>query len=358
MRRVLGVLGVLTVLMVLAVLAIPRVAEAHPAPFSYVDLRFDRGASGWRLDGTIVVHAFDAAHDLDADPALSSILRRAPALRDMLGRRMDVDVDGRATPLQWGAVDAQAENDSIRLRMSAALPSAPGVVTVRALLFPYDPNHQTFLNVYENGELRWQGIVDVNHPSVDYVAGTTRGTFAIARRFIAAGIRHIWIGPDHLLFLAGLLLLGGSVRRLMMIVTAFTLAHSVTLSIAVLGLFAPPPRLVEPLIALSIVYVGADNLLVKDGRDVRAWIAFAFGLVHGFGFASVLRETGLPARALGRSLLSFNIGVELGQLAFVVVAASLFALLRSRSDVAARRLAFAGSVVVVVAGMFWFVQRV
>lgn len=349
---------VLTVLAVLALLATPSTALAHPAPFSYVDLRFDRGTAGWRADGSVFVHVFDAAHDLGTDSALPIVAQRAAALQDLLRQRLHLVVDGRPVSLQWDAIQTVPENDSLKLHVSAPLSSAPGVIGVRAVMFPYDPSHQTFLNIYESGELRWQGILDANHPSVEYVAGTTRGTVSVVGRYVAAGIRHIWIGPDHLLFLAGLLLLGGSVRRLLVIVTAFTLAHTVTLSVAVLGILSPPARLVEPLIALSIVYVGADNLLVKNGRDVRAWIAFAFGLVHGFGFASVLRETGLPARALGRSLLSFNVGVEIGQLFFVVLAASLFALLRSRSEVAARRLAFAGSIVVVVAGMFWFVQRV
>lgn len=358
MRRVLAVLRVLRVLAVLAVLATPRAAAAHPAPFSYIDLRLDRGSAGWTVDATLVVHVFDAAHDLGTEAAPQNVVGRVAALQNILQPRLAVLVDGRPVPLRWGAVETLSETDAIELHLSARLPSAPGVLTVRAVLFPYDASHQTFLNVYERGELRWQGILDVNHATVDYVAGTPRGTFSVVRRYVAAGIRHIWIGPDHLLFLAGLLLLGGSIRRLLLIVTAFTLAHTITLSIAVLGLFAPPARLVEPLIALSIVYVGADNLLVKAGRDVRPWIAFGFGLVHGFGFASVLRETGLPARALGRSLLSFNAGVEIGQLFFVVIAATLFALLRSRSDVAARRLAFAGSLVVVAAGMFWFVQRV
>src|SRR6266480_1340699 len=111
-------------------------------------------------------------------------------------------------------------------------------------------------------------------------------------------------------------------------------------------------------IALSIVYVGADNLLVREGRDVRAWIAFTFGFIHGFGFANVLREIDLPARALGWSLFSFNVGVEIGQLIVVVVVASAFAALRARSKAAGRQLAYAGSIVVIAAGAFWFVQRV
>src|SRR5207245_8815358 len=128
--------------------------------------------------------------------------------------------------------------------------------------------------------------------------------------------------------LVGLLLLGVPIRRLAMIVTSFTLAHSITLSLAALNIVTPPARLIEPAIALSIVYVGADNLLAQGGRDVRAWIAFAFGFIHGFGFATVLREMELPARALGWSLFSFNFGVEIGQLLVVVPVASAFALLR------------------------------
>ncbi|HYM24400.1 MAG TPA: HupE/UreJ family protein, partial [Vicinamibacterales bacterium] len=164
--------------------------------------------------------------------------------------------------------------------------------------------------------------------------------------------------PDHLLFLVGLLLLGGTIRQLAVVVTAFTIAHSITLSLAALNVVSPPARIIEPAIALSIVYVGADNLLVKEGRDVRAWIAFAFGFIHGFGFASVLREMDLPTRALGWSLFSFNIGVEIGQLIVVVIVASAFAWVRAKNAAAGRRLAFAGSIAVIAAGAFWFIQRV
>src|SRR5260370_36182034 len=98
--------------------------------------------------------------------------------------------------------------------------------------------------------------------------------------------------------------------------------------------------------------MGADHLAAQGGRDVRAWIAFAFGFIHGFGFANVLREMDLPGRALGWSLFSFNFGVEIGQLLVVVIVASMFAALRSRSDWARRQLVYAGSVVVIIAGAF------
>src|SRR5262245_64432947 len=127
---------------------------------------------------------------------------------------------------------------------------------------------------------------------------------------------------------------------------------------AALNILNPPARLIEPAIALSIVYVGADNLLAQGGRDVRAWIAFAFGFIHGFGFANVLREMELPPRALGWSLFSFNFGVEIGQLMVVLTVAFVFAVLRSRSEWARRKLVFTGSIIVIAAGAFWFFQRV
>jgi hydrogenase/urease accessory protein HupE len=212
--------------------------------------------------------------------------------------------------------------------------------------------------VYEGETLSSQMILDGAHPHLEYFAGTRQGVVAVVKKFIPAGIHHILIGPDHILVLVGLLLLGGTIRQLLFVVTGFTVAHSITLSLAALNIVTPPARLIEPAIALSIVYVGADNILAKGGRDVRVWIAFAFGFIHGFGFANVLREMDLPTRALGWSLFSFNFGVEIGQLLVVVAVASAFQMLRSRSEWAGRHLAFAGSIVVILAGAFWFVQRV
>ncbi len=181
----------------------------------------------------------------------------------------------------------------------------PGVLRIQCALFPYDPQHQTYLSVYEEGALANQEIFDKDHPTRDYFTGSRQGTLAVLKKFIPAGIYHIFTGPDHILFIVGLLLLGGSLPRLLTIVTAFTVAHSITLSLAALDVLNPPARLIEPAIALSIVYVGIDNLMVgKTSRDVRAWVAFFFGFVHGFGFAGVLKEFGLPRQALGWSLFS------------------------------------------------------
>jgi hydrogenase/urease accessory protein HupE len=338
----------------------PALATAHPAPFSYLDVRLQPN----RLDVTVVVHVFDIAHELGITPidrVLDSQILDAyrGAITKLLNDRLQLGID--ATTLgaaEWSPPDPLPERQSLRLRTSYQLPSAPGAVVINTVMFPYDPVHQTFINVYEGDQLVKQAILDKGRTRFEHFTGTRQGTLAIVQKFIGAGVHHILIGPDHMLFLVGLLLLGGSLRRLIMVVSAFTLAHSVTLSLAALNIFNPPGRIVEPAIALSIVFIGVDNLIVHGGRDVRAWIAFTFGFVHGFGFASVLREMGLDTRALGWSLFAFNLGVEIGQLFVVVGVASLLAFLRMKSETAGRRLAFAGSLVVIAAGTFWFIERV
>lgn len=174
--------------------------------------------------------------------------------------------------------------------------------------------------------------------------------------FIKLGIEHIVTGYDHLLFLVALLATAKGAWSVVRIVTAFTLAHSVTLSLAVLGIVTIPGRIIEPLIAASIVWVALENLVVKEpGR--RRWIwAFAFGLVHGFGFASALGELGLQGPAIARALVGFNLGIEIGQLMFVAVfLPALMLLQRGRGAELIPRLA---SLAVAAVGAYWFVQRV
>jgi hydrogenase/urease accessory protein HupE len=339
--------------------AASRPAAAHPVPFTYLDVRLQPRA----VDLTLVAHIIDVAHDLGIAPPerlfdRAFVERQMPAISALLGPRLHLAADGQGWTPTWRGVEILHDRQSLRFHLTYATGATPGLVTIDALLFPYDANHQTFVNVYEGSSLKWQAILDRSRTSLEYFAGTRQGVRAVVAKFLPAGIHHILIGPDHLLFLIGLLLLGGTVRQLLLIVTSFTVAHSITLSLAALSLVTPPARLVEPAIALSIVFVGADNLLVSGGRDLRAWIALVFGFIHGFGFASVLREMGLPPRALGWSLFSFNLGVEVGQLLVVAAVASLLAALRSRSEWAGRQLAVAGSVVVMAAGAFWFVQRV
>src|ERR671911_150729 len=142
-------------------------------------------------------------------------------------------------------------------------------VAMRAYVFPYDPIHQTFINLYEEDDIRLQAILDASRQSVEYYAGTTQGRLAVIRTFVLSGIEHILIGPDHILFLIGLLLLGGTLAKLALIVTAFTIGHSITLSLAALDVVSPPAYFIEPLIALTIVVVGADNLLVLRAGPAR-----------------------------------------------------------------------------------------
>lgn len=332
-------------------------AAAHPAPFSYLDLVFQNG----NIEGTLVVHVLDVAHDFNVDPPdrlfdrnfLGPLRQQIAA---MLAPRINLRTD-RRLPLEWTDVVAVPEDQTLRLTFRVSR-EHPGAVTVDTSLFPYDPNHQTFVNIYEGDALRQQFIFSKDSPERTYYLGTTQGALAVMQTFIPSGIHHILIGPDHILFLVGLLLLGGSAGALVRIVTAFTLGHSLTLSLAALNLFSPPAGIIEPAIALSIVFVGADNLVRGEGRDLRAWAALAFGLVHGFGFANVLREFGLPREALGWSLFSFNVGVEIGQLVIVALVASTLAAIRRRSDTAGYRVAYAGSCVVIAAGTYWFVQRV
>lgn len=346
----------------LAVLSTPAIGAAHPVPFSYVDVRLDDA----RLDVAVVAHVYDVAHDLGHDVAASERLLDVAVLRaegDAIARlvteRLAIEADGERLPApRWSLPEPIPDRASIRLVGTAALRRRPGAIVVRARLFPYDPQHQTFVNVYERGQLRLQAMLGGARADAEYFAGTAQGALAVVRRFVPLGVHHILVGPDHVLFLFGLLLLGGTLRRVAVLVSGFTVAHSVTLSLAALGIVAPPASLVEPAIALSIVYVGVDNLLVGGGRDARTWIAFGFGFVHGFGFASVLREMELPARALGWSLFSFNAGVEVGQLLIVVPIAAGLAALRARHAPAGRWVAVAGSWLVIAAGAFWFVERV
>jgi hydrogenase/urease accessory protein HupE len=343
------------VMLPLLLAAVP--AASHPVPFSYLDLHL----AGESAEGTLTIHAVDAAHELGvAEPQTLLQGGMAPALRLRLERLMGQRLDLAGEAIEWTGL-SRAPDDEDALRLSFRLARGPGAAAkIHAALFPYDPNHQTFINIYEDGELRRQAILSARSDPITYYRGTSAGVGAVIGTFVPAGVHHILIGPDHLLFLFGLMLMGGSWRKLVGIVTAFTIGHSITLSLAALSILTPPAAIVEPLIALSIVVVGADALLqrrAKEGRDLRAWFAGGFGLIHGFGFASVLREFGLPQEALGWSLFSFNVGVELGQLAVVLVVATILAMIARASPLWRSRVTLAGSLVVITAGLYWFAER-
>ncbi|HZP92806.1 MAG TPA: HupE/UreJ family protein [Burkholderiales bacterium] len=186
--------------------------------------------------------------------------------------------------------------------------------------------------------------------------GTTGAQATGSESFFLLGVQHILTGWDHLLFLLCLLLLGNGFWSLLKIVTAFTIAHSITLAAAALGVVVPPSRLIESTIALSIAYVAAENVFLRDRSASKRWmVAFAFGLVHGFGFSSVLREIGLPKEGLVWSLLGFNLGVEAGQA--IVVAAAMPLLLRLRRASWEPRMVKGLSAFVLAVGVGLFFQR-
>jgi hypothetical protein len=173
--------------------------------------------------------------------------------------------------------------------------------------------------------------------------------------FLRLGIEHILTGYDHLLFLVALLATARGLWPVVKIVTAFTLAHTVTLTLASLGVVTIPSRVIEPLIAASIVWVALENLIAADPSHRRWLIGFVFGLVHGFGFASALAELELSGASMARALVGFNVGVEVGQLAFIAVFLPILLwLVRKQRLAIAPRLA---SMAIAALGAYWFIDR-
>lgn len=214
------------------------------------------------------------------------------------------------------------------------------------------------------GDTLQTAILTADQPRHRFVLGEEVSLLARFREFIVLGIEHIFLGYDHIMFLLGLIAIGGRFIDLIKIVTSFTIAHSITLILAALEVVALPGRLIESGIALSIAYVAAENFIIFTGNNSaeaenltrHRWVlTFFFGLVHGFGFANVLRDLGLPGRGLIGSLLSFNIGVELGQIAIVGV---LFPIILSLAKTKfQRQVVYAVSSIIFVFGLSWFIER-
>ena len=194
-------------------------------------------------------------------------------------------------------------------------------------------------------------------PSGAAAATSTGGTqSSSAWAFFKMGIEHILTGYDHLVFLFGLVLLRARLKELLAVVTAFTIAHSITLAIATLGIFTPSPRFVEPAIALSIAYVGIENFFVKDAS--KRWrITFPFGLIHGFGFAAALQQINLPRAEVPVALVTFNLGVEAGQLFAMSIILPMVILIRQKDWFDPRGVRVLSGAVA-LAGGIWFVMRV
>jgi hydrogenase/urease accessory protein HupE len=222
------------------------------------------------------------------------------------------------------------------------------------LLVPNISTASCLATILQGGQVR-NVVFTPEHRETTIAFGRTPVWQAIGG-FVTLGIEHILTGYDHMLFLLCLLMLGGSLRQLIKIVTAFTVAHSVTLSLGVLNLVALPSRWVESAIALSIFYVAAENVWRGSASLRRRWlVTFGFGLVHGLGFASALQEMHLPQANIAASLVGFNLGVEIGQLAVITLAYLALDVLWNQTWAPSFRRWV--SVAAALVGGLWFVQR-
>jgi HupE / UreJ protein len=220
-----------------------------------------------------------------------------------------------------GAVESlRPRREHVLAQMRWRCPPLTGTLVYRVTLFhEVDPAARHMVTV--SGDLRRMALLSNGAPEAILVQ-TRAQILEVLWHYFGAGIEHIVTGGEHIAFIVALILWGRRLWPLVGVVTAFTLAHSITLSLAALEVVAVPASLAETLVALSIVYVAAENFWVRNLRR-RWWLAGLFGLVHGFGFASVLRDYGLPREALLPALAAFNVGVELGQVG--VVLATMFA---------------------------------
>lgn len=341
-------------------------AAAHEITFSQVTIRMDAEATGIAVQlpavGLLqqeppVLPAGTTEAQLQAEPLPAEI---AAALATLLETNLVIAADGENVPLAIESAVPAGDGVAVAIRA----PPIAGALDVSANLFPDDPLHKVFVDVYRGEALAGQFVLDAASPAFA-LAEAGQPLWDVIVEFVGEGIRHIFIGPDHILFVLALILLGGRFWTQLKIITAFTVAHSITLTLATLDVVELPSRLVESVIALSIVVVGVHDLVrLRRGAlshptfDPRALFAFAFGLIHGFGFASVLQELDLPREALGWSLAAFNVGVEIGQVAIVLVATPFLLALRryapARVATAVMLTAAAG---VVVIGEFWFAER-
>ena len=279
--------------------------------------------------------------------ALSAWLRRGVVVKLPSGA-CDGDLDGATL----------TEQDGVELTAVYRCPGPAGAFSVRLpLLDELSLGHRHILTATSPADTV-HGVLFAAQPQIDVATpgAAAAGVGSVVPSLFRLGVEHILTGYDHLLFLLALVLIGGPLRSILGVVTAFTLAHSVTLAVAALGVWAPRPTFVEPAIALSIAYVGIENCVAPDLR--RRWrLTFLFGLIHGFGFAGALREVALSAAQLPLALASFNMGVEAGQLAVLSVVLPCISWLGGRRWFAGGGLQ-ATSIAISAIGLCWFVVRV
>ena len=280
----------------------------------------------------------------------------AQALADVMREAVVVEADGvHCRPGRFRVQGSQAGDAKVQLELDLTCPASPRKLKIREdWVRLFGEHYQTILSVRSVHGSQERVLGENGREATVELGGGARLSGWLD--FIWLGAEHILGGLDHLLFLVALLAHARRFWSVVTIVTAFTLAHSLTLSLAVLRLVDVPDHIVEPLIAASIVWVAVENL-IWPGREWRRWlVSFVFGLVHGLGFADALTELTLEGPALVKALIGFNVGVELGQVAFIAIFLPLL-VLASRA-VTLQRLPQVASVVVALMGSVWFVQRV
>ena len=291
-----------------------------------------------QFDRTGRITVADLDHNIGA---ISASLQRHYVVRDP-------DAPLSTTLERYVLIDGHVAHLDLLYRFAADVNRLTITSTLYELMAP---GHQHLLTVKLNGTLH-EGVLSASSPTATFtgVATTRLQTFW---KFVRLGVEHIFTGYDHLAFLLGLLVATATLRSLIGIITSFTIAHSITLALATFQIVSLPSRLTESAIALSILYVAIENLM--GFRAVkRYYITFLFGLVHGFGFSNVLRDMDLPRASLALSLFSFNLGVEIGQVTFVLL---IFPLVQDLVRSGWKRLQPAVSAGIGVLAVYWFVQR-
>ena len=342
-------------------------AKAHDPGLSSLTIR--PGTNGLEATLTLAVRDAEQLVDLDEnhDGSVTQVEfgRSEGRLEAAIDRDVVIVADGNICKRQFirSYLD-QNNNVEVRLNFGATTFSSLEVQSKIITSLPF--GHRQYLEV-ENlrGETIFERLLSGASNRATMQMPYTNASNALLEivrsfaNFLSLGVKHILTGYDHLLFLFGLLVVARGFVASLSIITSFTIAHSITLAVATVHLVQIPSRIVEPLIAASIVFVGIENLLRGDIPKARRMVAFAFGLIHGFGFALALREAGIGSATGGivLPLFSFNLGVEVGQILVAAVALPIIWKLRENPMFVARW-APACSAAVVLLGSFWFVQRV
>jgi hypothetical protein len=350
-------------------------AAAHKPSDSYLAISVGSGgvAGQWDIALRDLDHAIGLDADGDAQITWGELRARHADIAAYALARLDVQADGAPCVLRAGEqlVDEHTDGAYTVLRFAADCPAPPATLRLRYRLFAdLDPQHRGLLRLDSGGASR-SAVFSPQAAEQDFVLATISPA-AQFRDFFVEGVWHIWIGFDHILFLVSLLLPAVLVWQagrwqpvdrfrqafvdVLKIVTSFTVAHSITLTLATLGWVSLPSRLVESAIAASVLLAALNN--VRPLVHGRRWVvAFVFGLIHGFGFASVLADLGLPQDTLVLALVAFNLGVEAGQLAIVAAFLPLAYALR-KTTFYRRAVLAGGSLLIAVLAMLWLVERV